>query len=278
LLHSDREKLATVQAGARAGGVDSRLLWPDELGAVLHDSMSPDGYHGLFATSGGVLDIHQLCQALARAARDAGAHIAREHEVTGLLTRAGRVRGVATAAGEVVADTVVIAGGAWSSELGREMGVPLELRRVRRHLALLEPERPLPPKFPVVWCVAPEVYFRPELDRVLVSPCDASVVEGTLAQSDIDALSPLWEKLAHLGTGLERARVSRHWACLRTFAPDNRPVIGLDPRLDGLAWLVGLGGFGMTAGVAAGEELARVLAGDAESERFSVTRLLAPRT
>lgn len=50
-------------------------------------------------------------------------------------------------------------------------------------------------------------------------------------------------------------------ACLRTFAPDRTLVVGLDPDVSGLFWLAGLGGSGMTVGVAAGELIPDVIAG-----------------
>lgn len=276
LLHRDPARLTRVQQGALAGGVESRLLEPGELGKLLPDRPPPREYYGLFTKSGGVIDIHALAQSLALATRALGARILTGVEVKRVVTRSGRVCGVQTSqAGELSADAVVIAGGAWSRQLSAELGCPLELRAVRRHLALLEPERPLEPEHPVVWCLEPEVYFRAELDRVLASPCDATVVDGTVAQPEIAQLSSLWEKLAHLETGLQTARVSHHWACLRTFAPDDRPIIGPDPRLVGLYWLAGLGGFGMTTGVAAGQELARTLSEERESDRFSVQRLLS---
>lgn len=275
LLHPDRASLTSVQEGASRGGVESTLLGPDELSRKLGGKSPPTGFCGLFATSGGVIDIHALNQSLARAARSLGVRIAAGVEVTDVVASSGRIAGVRTKdATEVAADAVVIAGGAWCARLGELVGCPLELRPVRRHLALLEPEQPLAKDFPVVWCLEPEVYFRPELHRVLASPCDATEVDTTVAQAEMDALSPLWDRLAYLGTGLQGARVSHHWACLRTFAPDGRPVIGPDPRVEGLYWLGGLGGFGMTTGVAAGEVLAGSFDGDPRAKPFNVGRLL----
>jgi D-arginine dehydrogenase len=48
---------------------------------------------------------------------------------------------------------------------------------------------------------------------------------------------------------------------LRTVAEDRELVAGPDTRVAGLFWLAGLGGRGMTCGVAAGELLARLMVG-----------------
>ncbi len=51
-------------------------------------------------------------------------------------------------------------------------------------------------------------------------------------------------------------RVERRWAGLRTFAPDNSPVLGEDPAAPGFWWLAGQGGYGIMMA----ESLARSLA------------------
>jgi D-arginine dehydrogenase len=99
-------------------------------------------------------------------------------------------------------------------------------------------------------------------------------VDGTTAQLDLERLAPLATRLDTLVQGIGSARVVRHWACLRIFAPDRLPVIGPDPRLSGLYWLAGLGGFGMTVGVAAGEQLASTLGATSAPHAYAVGRLL----
>ena len=50
--------------------------------------------------------------------------------------------------------------------------------------------------------------------------------------------------------------MSRGWACLRTFAPDGRYVIGEDPSLEGFFWAAGLGGSGVLASAGVGRLVA----------------------
>jgi glycine/D-amino acid oxidase-like deaminating enzyme len=83
----------------------------------------------------------------------------------------------------------------------------------------------------------------------------------------------LAEKLMRLAPTLAQSGVRRGWGCLRTFARDRAMVCGADPRVAGLHWIAGLGGHGMTGGVALGELLAQAMDG-----RFSeLARALAPR-
>jgi D-arginine dehydrogenase len=117
-------------------------------------------------------------------------------------------------------------------------------------------------KSPVVWRVddAP-AYFRPEAGCTLASPCDETQVEPGLPSVDPEELAHLSHKLATLAPGLADAEVRRVWACLRTVTEDREPCAGPDPRVDGLFWLAGLGGRGMSCGIATGELVARSIVG-----------------
>jgi glycine/D-amino acid oxidase-like deaminating enzyme len=232
----------------------------------------------LYAASGGVLDIHALSEMLSRASRALGVEIRCGVGARGVKTNDARVVGVEMADGELVAaDDVVFAAGAWSGELGEFSGFSLPLTPVRRHLALLEPQRVLPPTLPAVWSLDDEVYFRREGQRLLTSPCDETSWSAGAPQAEVQCLEPLAHKLGGIDAALGRAEVVRYWACLRTFAPDRRPVIGSDPRVEGLHWLAGLGGFGMTTGVAAAEVLARSFSGQPPPPELTVRRLLRGR-
>lgn len=222
---------------------------------------------GLWLPGAGVLDGHAIASALAAAIRAAGGEI--------LLGRAAerleRATGwrVTSAGEELAAEVVVIAGGAWAGPLGAQVGAPLPLTPMRRHLAMLAPEPDVAPPAdaPTVWDQELGCYFRPESGAVLASPGDATAwsTDGLDGEppTDPDALDVLAERLGALAPALASARVRRSWACLRTFTPDHAAAIGPDPRAPGLFWLAGLGGHGMSAALGAGEVLQAALAGRA---------------
>ncbi len=55
-------------------------------------------------------------------------------------------------------------------------------------------------------------------------------------------------------------------ACLRTFARDRKFVIGWDPLNPRLFWVAGLGGHGMTTGLAVGRLAAGLLMQDRDHD------------
>jgi D-arginine dehydrogenase len=63
-------------------------------------------------------------------------------------------------------------------------------------------------------------------------------------------------------------RVSHRWAGLRTFAPDEEPLIGFDPDLPDFIWAAGFGGFGVQAAHAAGRCCLSLLRGESLPEHF----------
>lgn len=235
-----------------------------------------DAAFGLCSPADGIIDLHVVTQSLLAAARAGGARVRCGAVVERILVESGRVRGVMLADGEEVrANVVVIAAGAWAAGLGALAGAPLPLVPLRRHLAVLEGGALQSVRAPVVWRIVEDVYFRRESGAALASPGDEEAFAPCLPPTDPEALSLLARKLASLAPSLANLGVRRSWACLRTFAPDRNLVIGRDPRVEGLAWLAGLGGHGMTLATAAAEILAReLLANEAVPSAFAPQRLL----
>ena len=70
--------------------------------------------------------------------------------------------------------------------------------------------------------------------------------------TDPAVLDSLFTSLRELAPHLADRPVTRYWTGLRTFAPDRRFVLGWDPWNPRLFWSAGLGGHGMTSGLAVG--------------------------
>lgn len=258
----DEAMLGEEAARARASGAPHHLLGRPELEARVPVLGGGFAGAGLLLPEAGVLDIHLITSHLAERARAAGVRIVLGQEVARVRASGGCARGLELAGGEVAgADAVVLAPGAWAPSLGASCGAALPLQPLRRHLAQLDLAGPVDEHGPTVWALGVEVYFRPESGGVLASACDEVPWPPSLPPTDAGALETLADRLGKLAPGLELAAVRRAWACLRTFAPDRLPVIGADPRVEGLYWLAGLGGSGMSVGVGAGELLASVVAG-----------------
>jgi len=225
----------------------------------------------------GVVDIHALLQGYLAGARAGGVRIAYRQPVTGVHTNGGRIVAVETAHGTVQTRCLVNAAGAWAGVVGTLAGVGTRsLAPRRRHLFQTTVDLPIDRSWPFVWHNDLDVYFRPEGDGLLMSPCDATPHPPQAPVADAAVAELLAQKIARAFPALASARVSTSWACLRTFARDERFVIGRDPELNGLVWVAALGGHGMTTSAAVGRLGAAAVCGErsTELEHFSPARLV----
>jgi D-arginine dehydrogenase len=256
----DAGQLSVMERGAARGGLRVRVLGEREIPehSPFIQRADPDE-PALLVENAGTFDPNAMITALERACASAGVVIRRSATATRIEV-SGRVRGVVADGELIVADEVVIAGGAWSRELGTSAGLDVPLVPLRRHLVVLEAD----PKRAgtTVWRFGEtQVYYRPEAGGVLASPCDEEPFVPCLPASDPNALEALALALEPLAPDLVDAKVRTKWACLRTYAHDRELVLGPDPRVEGLAWLAGFGGRGMTVAIAAAELCASLVRG-----------------
>ena len=208
----------------------------------------------------GIIDIHGLLGACARRARAGGAALHYGAGVQAITADGGGFR-VETADRAFRAATLVNAAGAWAREVGRMAGgLDLPFKALRRHLAWSD--HPCP-STSWIWWVDRPYYARPESGGTLLCPCDEAEVPlpGPGRQPDTEPreLEPLAALAAELTPDLADAGLVRAWSGLRTFSPDRRFVLGRDPANPRLVWVAGLGGHGMTTGLAVGRLAAELI-------------------
>jgi glycine/D-amino acid oxidase-like deaminating enzyme len=246
LLAMDPAKLNPLESEAAALGVEAHRGeggGAPGLKASAHLRVPGDG----------VIDIHGLLGACARGARGGGVALRYGSAVTAIRSEDGAFI-VETADRVFRARALVNAAGAWASDLGRMAGgLDLDLAPRRRHLAWSDHPYPVQPW---AWWVDRPFYARAESGGTLLCPCDEGDVPlpppGQQPATDARQLEALGERAEELAPDLVEARPVRAWSGLRTFSPDRRFVIGWDPVNPRLFWAAGLGGHGMTTGLAVG--------------------------
>jgi len=209
--------------------------------------MAPGLETAAYAADDGVLDVHAIFQGFLRGACHEGAELRLNCEFKGLEVENNCIRGVNTSDGFIEASKVVVANGAWTSISSTFNGNSLPFTPFRRHLLVTEPLSEVNSRWPVIWIVGEEFYFRPESGGLLMSGCDS--VKVTPEQGEIIEqvqMESIAEKASFWLPSLADAKVARAWSGMRTFAPDDMFTIGTDPRVQGLNWVAGLGGHGIT--------------------------------
>jgi D-arginine dehydrogenase len=156
---------------------------------------------------------------------------------------------------ELTTRIVINAAGAWADEVAHRAGLePVAIQPRRRTVAVLAAPSGIATDGPMTTDAARRFYFRPASGprdiEFLVFPCDETPVEPCDAQpapSEIKTAREQIDGLCRPHTGLANHPVRRAWAGLRSFAPDENPVVGFDPAASGFFWLAGQGGHGIQA-------------------------------
>jgi D-arginine dehydrogenase len=260
LVSATADALEELRYNARRFGVFHERWTTVAVHSRLSAVLGGEVHHAIFLPLAGVIDVHGVIGHLTRSAQRAGARVLTGRRVARVEAVDGKVNGVVLEDGtQIRTSRAIVAAGAWASAIGNTVDAALAFTPMRRHLVHLGGPAGLSWKHPVVWRMDAPAYFRPESGGVLASPCDETPWQPGPPHQDPGAIELLNERLTKLAPSLAQGHVVRSWACLRTMSEDRELVVGPDPRVDGLSWIAGLGGRGMTCGVAAGELLARTV-------------------
>ena len=212
-----------------------------------------DGYAARFAydPTAVSLDTNEMVQGWLRAVRRGDGACVVGADVTG-ARRAHGLWHVATSRGEARAPVLVNAAGAWARSLASLVGASsIPLTPHRRSAALIAaPAGEDISSWPAVSPVEKSFYFKPEGAHLMVSPADQTPSEPMDAWADDLDLAIAIER-AEAAAVLEVQRFEATWAGLRTFVPDENPVYGWDPVIEGFYWCAGQGGVGFQTAWAA---------------------------
>ena len=239
------ERLSTGEAQARVP-----ILRADRLDGALYEPNAFD------------IDVAGLLQGYLRQARLGGASLICDAPVVALERHDGLWH-VETRSGKTYAAPVVVnAAGAWCDDIAGLAGLgPLGLQPKRRSACIIAaPSGADVSTWPAVGDVRERFYFKPEAGKLMVSPADATPVAPQDAWAeDIDIARGI-DRLQQATTITVR-RIEQSWAGLRTFAPDEVPVVGFDARVQGFFWLAGQGGWGIQTSPALARLAARLVCG-----------------
>jgi glycine/D-amino acid oxidase-like deaminating enzyme len=179
------------------------------------------------------------------------------------------------------ARALVVATGAWSKRLLRELGSPLPLTPYRTQAAVLRPAGPPPIGGGVsVHDLDTDVYARPEANGRILAGDGTEPFETDpdrfVAGADAGFLAHLAESLGLWIPDWGASEVVGAWAGVCTATPDRRPCIGPLDATRGLYVLTGFNGFGVMRAGGAARRLADLLAAPDSAEARSALAPVLP--
>jgi glycine/D-amino acid oxidase-like deaminating enzyme len=125
----DEARFDAWLAMSKPYGVGARLVRGQELGDLMPGA-SRSYRCGLYVAADGCAEPQKAAPAIARAAQRKGAVILAHCAVRGIERSAGRVAAVVTERGRILCDSVILAGGAWSSLFCASLGIRLPQLKV----------------------------------------------------------------------------------------------------------------------------------------------------
>ncbi|ELZ31129.1 glycine/d-amino acid oxidase, deaminating [Halogeometricum pallidum JCM 14848] len=214
--------------------------------------------------------------ALRRAAESHGL-TEREASVRELVLGDGGVEavgGVVLESGERIdADSVVVAGGAWSESFGSQLGVEVPVEPQRGQIVHLDVDADTD-GWPIV---------SPFQGHYMVSWDDGRVAAGATRETGsgfvphttVEGLREVFEEVLRVAPGLADASLRSSRVGLRPLSPDGLPVLGAVPGVPNAYLCTGHGPTGLQLGPYSGKMVADAVRGETPAtdiERFAVDR------
>jgi D-amino-acid dehydrogenase len=222
----------------------------------LEPALSHDVAASAFVGGDRHLDPGELVAGLEKWLAEHEVAVHRDQRVIGL---AGGGTTVRTPNGDLAADVVVIAAGAWSAALCRQLGYRLPLQAGKGYSFSVDlPVRPRTPLYLLEAKVAVTEMGR----RVrLAGLMELSGVDPRMDPRRVQAMA---RHASPYLAGWPVGGVDEQWAGLRPMTPDGLPVIGRVPGRDNVFVATGHAMLGVTLGPVTGEAIADLIAGGSD--------------
>jgi len=245
-------------------GLEVELVGPQRIAALVPGIRADDLKGGRFCALDGYGAPLDALAGFAAAAVLEGARIIEGVRVDALIAEDGRVVGAHTSDGEIRADRVLLATGAWTAPLAATAGVQVPIWPYRR--SIMEAAGPFPKlaAIPMVIELESGFHFRPYSSKVgaaqrfampnlmadgaiekgpAVPPETFSAPSGTL---DVPPELEPWVKTrgAWRMEAFKELRITDRWSCNYEMTPDDHPIVGAVPGKPGLYVAAGFSGHG----------------------------------
>jgi len=271
---------------------------PADIVEMVPQLRADDILGGTFCQTDGFVDPHSVMMGFMLNARERGARLWLDTQVTGIEVESHnqgakaanlecgdlsplserRVSGVMTTRGLVSTRVIVNAAGAWAAEVAKMAGAELPVEPLRRQLVPTEPFDQLPKRFPMVIDMSTGFHFRREGKGILLAWNDPEETAGFKTEFDTTFVEKILTHAASRVPCLAEAEVNprRAWAGLYEMTPDHHAIIGPSPNVKGLYFVNGFSGHGVMHSPASGRIAADLIL-QGHSDLIDATQLSVER-
>jgi sarcosine dehydrogenase len=267
---------------AHSFDLDMEILSPHEAQDLWPLMDVSDVVGAAFLPTDGQANPTDITQSLAKGARDAGVSIVEDCAVTDVSVTNGRVTGVVTDRGEILADVVVNCAGQWAREVGDMAGVNVPLVSVEHQYVVTEKVDGAVATLPTLRDPDRLVYFKEEVGGLAMGGYEPNpkvwAVDGLPERFSFKLLSPDYDHFQqHMDQATARVPVLASTGIKElingpeSFTPDGNFILGESPEVAGFFVGAGFNAFGIAAGGGAGKALAEwIVEGEAPMDLWAV--------
>lgn len=256
--HTLHEEAKTADA-SNALGIPAQVLTPEET-AKLDPGIKMDIAGSVYFPKDCHLTPHLFTAGLTRLVQKAGGQFSWNTEVQSWQTKDSRIEAAQTNRGHLQADEYVIAGGSWSPQVARSLGLKLPMQPGKGYSVTL----PHPKRLPTICSILTEA-------RVAVTPMGSTLrFGGTMEMAGLDdSINPvrvqgIIKSASNYFPELspEDFRGLPAWRGFRPCSPDGLPYLGRFRKYKNLSAATGHSMMGLSLGPITGKLLSQVLSGE----------------
>jgi glycine/D-amino acid oxidase-like deaminating enzyme len=258
------EQVATQANIERLQAAGAALEWlsPVQAQALVPD-LYTDGLAGaVYEPEAGYCDPRLTARSFAAGASAMGAEIEEGRAAQRIVCQSGRVVGVQTDTGFIASTRVINAAGPWAAALAADCQAPLPITATRQSVGIVQvcgPDQLMPG-----YCDreagfylrpdSPGTYFIGSLIAAQSVPINPDAFDRTLSDESVLAYR---DRAAGRLKRLVNAQPIGHRVSFFDNTPDGNPIVGADPRVQGLMVAAGLCGHGFKFAPLFGQAIAQ---------------------
>ncbi|MCC8396881.1 FAD-binding oxidoreductase [Paraburkholderia sp. MMS20-SJTR3] len=282
--HAEWERACGQVHQQQSDGIGVKLCSPTQMRASMPD-FDADGLAGaIYEPDAGYCNARATAQSFSQGARRFGAVVDEQRAARRIHTLNGRVTGVETDRGRIDTAIVVNAAGPWAASLAATCGANLPISASRQSVAICRiAGQAEEARLPGYSERGRGFYLRPDSPGVYMigslAPADSGPVgpDALRCLMDGDATRRYCERAAQRFSRLSEALPIGSRVSFFDDTPDGNPIVGVDPRVEGLIVAAGLSGHGFKFAPVFGQEIAALIGGGkmhVDLHQFKVSRFL----
>ena len=261
------EELKRSASMAKVFDLPVEVISPERIKELYPIANVDDLVGGIHIPSDGYANAVDITQALAKGARNGGARIVENCNVTKIRHDGERVTGVDTEQGPIDADHVVLCGGMWTRDLAASIGVTVPLHACEHYYVLFEGIDGLSPSLPVLRDYDYCGYYKYDAGKLLVGAFEPNARPWGMGgisedfcfdeiEGNFDHFEPVLIDAMRRVPALENAGIQKFFCGPESFTPDVRYHLGESAELKGCFVAAGLNSIGLQSAGGIGKVMA----------------------